>query len=250
MRPLRLSIIDEHGGSSLTPDLVERLRCAMMDDTTSRLVTLEGGRTAFCTGMNLGVLSAEELDRPTLQSQEALGRFGRLLDLISRDPRPVIALIDGPVIGGGIGLAAAADYVLASGKATFSLSEAFLGLIPATIFPFLARRIGIPRARWLALGAASLSPQEALAFGLVDRISDDLTGALERIARRILRADPRAIAEIKALIDSHYGVTEHYRSDAARRFARLLASPETQARLARFGEGGTPWPELPGEAAP
>jgi len=240
---LRLSIVDEQGGSSLTPLLVERLRVALMSDDGSRFVTIEGGPAAFCTGMDIGALAAPGEDPASTASLEVLGRFAALLDAIERAPRPVIALVDGPAIGGGTGLAAATDFVIATPRADFSLPEVFLGLIPAMVYPVLARRVGVPRARWLALGAASLSAEEALRMGLVDQVTEDLEGALEQCGRRLLRADPRALAEVKLLVAEHYGVSESYRSDASARFGRLFASPETRSRLARFGGGESPWPE-------
>jgi enoyl-CoA hydratase/carnithine racemase len=243
MKRLRLAIVDERGDASITPMLVDRLRAALTTDNSARFVTLEGGPNAFCTGMDPGSLVAFEKDPVSSENRENLNRFGALLEAIERSRLPVIALIDGPVIGGGIGLAGAADLVIATPKATFSLPEAFLGLIPAMVYPLLARRVGVARARWLAIGAASLSVAEALRIGLVDQIAEDLEVAVAACARRLLRTDPRALAEIKLMVAEHHGVTESYRSDATARFGRLLETPETRSRLVRFAGGEAPWPE-------
>jgi enoyl-CoA hydratase/carnithine racemase len=101
----------------------------------------------------------------------------------------------------------------------------------------------VARAKWLALGAVSLSVAEALRIGLVDQITEDLEIAVAECERRLTRTDPRALVEIKLLVAEHHGVPESYRSDAVMRLGRLLETPETRSRLARFAVGGVPWPE-------
>jgi enoyl-CoA hydratase/carnithine racemase len=240
---LRLAIVDERGGSSLTPRLVASLHAALRAESDARIVTLEGGPAAFCTGLNTDALPTPELPQDPSESRALLDRFVMLLDAIERTPVPVLALIDGPVLGGGVGLAAAADLALATPRATFGLPEALLGLIPAMVFPVLARRVGVPRARWIALGAATLSADEAFRVGLVDQVCDDLEGTLERYTRRFIRMDSRALAEIKLLVAEHFCVHDGYRADAAARFGRLLGNPDTRERLARFADGEAPWHE-------
>lgn len=249
MKRLRLAIEDERGGASLTPRLVERLRDALRTETDPGIVTLEGGPAGFCTGLDPDALADPATSPRASESEALLARLAALIDAIERAPRPVIALIDGPVIGGGVGVAAAADLVLATPRTTFSLPEALLGLIPATVFPVVAHRVGVARARWLALGAATLSATEALRVGLVDRVADDLEITLKRYTRRFVRMDPRALAEVKLLVAEHHGASDTYRKDAAARFARLLGSRETRTRLQRFAGGEVPWPEDGGPGA-
>lgn len=209
--------------------LTESLRAAPQ---ATRVVVLEGGEGVFCEG---GALDGAEEARPR--------RFAALLAALERDPRPVIALIDGPALGAGAGLAAASDVVLATRRATFGLPETLLGLIPAMVFPALARRIGIPRARRLALGAEPLSADEAFRVGLVDEVSDDLEAALARHARRLARMDPHAVATFKALLADHFPMPPAYEEQAAARLGELLARPEAQARIRRFLSGHAPWPD-------
>jgi polyketide biosynthesis enoyl-CoA hydratase PksH len=111
------------------------------------------------------------------------------------------------------------------------------------VYPFLARRIGSPRAKWLALGGASLSAEEAMRIGLVDQVSADPEAALAECSRRLARTDPRSIARMKDLIARHDPISHQYRRDAAARFVSLLQSPETRDRIARFVEGDAPWSE-------
>jgi len=235
---LRLAIQDERGQQRLSPALVERLIAELEADSDASAVVLEGGGDAFCEGLDLSALAERDIE-----ATAALGRFADLLDAIERTPRPVVALVDGAAMGGGVGLAAAADLVLAGPRATFGLPEALFGLIPAMVFPVLARRIGHARSRWLALSARTLTAEEAWRIGLVDEVADDLEAALDRHARRLERLDPRAMAAIKRIAALHASTIAAYRESAAALFHELLERPEARERIARFLEGRTPWPD-------
>jgi enoyl-CoA hydratase/carnithine racemase len=211
---------------------IDRLAESLRSSTGSRLVVLEGAAGVFCEG---GALDDAEDARPR--------RFAALLAALERDPRPVVALVDGPALGAGAGLAAVADVVLASPRAAFGLPETLLGLIPAMVFPALARRIGIPRARRLALGGEPLSAGEAFRIGLVDEVSENPEAALARHARRFARMDPHAVATFKALLADHFPISPAYEEEAAARLRELLARPETQDRIRRFLAGQAPWPD-------
>jgi enoyl-CoA hydratase/carnithine racemase len=211
---------------------VDRLIAALAGDVASRLLILEGEGGVFCEG---GAMDDAAEPRPR--------RFATLLAALERDRRPVIALVDGAALGAGAGLAAAADVVIATPRATFGLPETLLGLIPAMVFPPLARRMGVPRARRLALGAAPLSAEEAWRCGLADEVSDDLEAALSRHCRRLLRMDPTAVAALKALVAEHFPAPPAYEDAAAARLLALMALPATRERIRRFLAGDTPWPD-------
>jgi enoyl-CoA hydratase/carnithine racemase len=211
---------------------IDRLAEALRAAPPAGLVVLQGADGVFCEG---GALDDPEEPRPR--------RFAALLAALERHPRPVVALVDGPALGAGAGLAAAADLVLASPRAAFGLPETLLGLIPAMVFPALARRIGIPRARRLALGAEPLTAGEAFRIGLVDEVSENPEAALARHARRLTRMDPHAVATFKALLADQFPMPTTYEDAAAERLRELLARPETQDRIRRFLAGQAPWPD-------
>lgn len=238
----RLIIHDATAPGRLTPALIERLVAALEEETEARVVTLEGDGDVFCEGYDLTALAQADTED---QGTVLLERFGALLDAITATPRPVIALVDGSTQGGGVGLAAAADLVIATPRATFALPEALFGLLPAMVFPVLARRIGAPQARWLAMGGASVSALDAWRLGLVDELADDLEATLRRHLRRLSRMDPRAVAAVKAMVAAWDATPASYRPHAAAGFLRLQVSDETRARINRFLAGETPWPETP-----
>ena len=237
---LRLSLRNADGEMRLVPELIENLLRALSSDLTSRLVILEGIPGSFCEGLDLNSLVQQQVEDHT---DIGLARFAQLLAAIEQTPRPVIALVDGQAMGGGMGLVAAADLVLASSRASFALPETVMGMIPAVVFPYVARRIGIPKARLLALGAKPLSAASAFQVGLVDEIADDLEATCRRYARRFAYMEPQAIGTMKALIATYFTVPANYQTDAVSRLHELLTSQETRMRLRRFVAGESPWME-------
>jgi enoyl-CoA hydratase/carnithine racemase len=218
---------------------IDRLGAALGTEPEARLVVVEGEGGVFCEG---GALDDATEPRPR--------SFGALLAALERDPRPVIALVDGAALGAGVGLAAAADLVLATHRSRFGLPEALLGLVPAMVFPPLARRIGVARARRLALGAEPLTAEEAYRVGLVDELSDELPAAFARHERRLVRMDKAALASLKALVGRHFGTPAGYDEDAALVLIERMAHADTRDRIRRFLAGETPWPmalETPGK---
>jgi enoyl-CoA hydratase/carnithine racemase len=236
---LRLTLWDEEVGDTVTPALVEGLLARLEEAQEGCVITLEGRGDSFCQG-----LSIEALAQPDCDVRRELARFGRLLHALEHAPGPVVALVKGPAMGGGLGIAASADLVLATPAARFGLPEVMLGLVPAIVFPLVARRMGPVRARSLALGAATLSAAEARTLGLVDEVTEHPEQALEGYLRRFRRMDRRAMAAVKALAAVYQTDPAAYADAAVESFARLLGSDETRGRLGRFMEGGTPWEEV------
>jgi enoyl-CoA hydratase/carnithine racemase len=236
---LRLTLWDEEVCDGLTPAMVDGLLARLEEAPQGCVVTLEGRGESFCQGLSL-----EALAQPDCDVAIELARFGRLLRAVENAPGPVVALVNGPAMGGGLGIVAAADLVLATPDARFGLPEVMLGLVPALVFPLVARRMGVVRARSLALGAATLSPAEARTVGLVDVVTEHLEETLEAYLRRFRRMDRRAMAAVKALAALYPTDPAGYTAAAVEGFARLLGSEETRARIQRFVEGGAPWEEV------
>lgn len=219
--------------SRLSWDEVDRLHERVRAVRRGTL-TLEGAAGVFCEG---GALD------PAASGEPRPERFADLLRAIEEAPVVVLAVVDGPALGAGAGLAAAADLVIATPRARFGLPETVMGLVPAMVFPVLARRLGVARARRLALGAAALTAEEALAAGLVDEIAADGETAAARARRRLARQDPDAVAALKALVAGHFAAGAAYESAAADALRARWASGETRRRVRRYAEGDAPWDE-------
>ena len=171
-----------------------------------------------------------------LQALNAAG--GRFFARFATLSAVTIALVDGAAVGGGMGLAAAADIVIATPKARFALSETSLGIPPAQIAPHLVARLGERVARRLALTGARLDGREAAAVGLADffcESEEEREARLAELIERVERCAPGANAETKRLVRAcRVESPETYVETAARSFATALRGPEGREGLAAF----------------
>src|SRR5215471_8173568 len=149
--PLR----NEAGHAVLDGRLLRRLEELAARATAEPLIL--GGTGEFCRGLDL----ASVLDRPRGEPARMLRAFADLLEKLTSAPVPIVAVVDGAALGGGAGLAAVADFVVATPRARFALPEMLFGLVPAVVFPYVARRVGYARARRLALSGETLDADEA-----------------------------------------------------------------------------------------
>jgi len=217
----------------IAPPLVEALLAELRSPAGA--VVLEGGDGVFCEGLDLAWTASATAD----EKSALLRRYATLLETVSGVPVPSVALVDGKAAGGGLALAAAADLVIATPASTFALPEVFAGLAPAVALPWVARRTGPARARRLALGARPLDAGEALAAGLCDEIAGDPEAALAAHVARWRRAEPAALAAVKAL--SAAADEPDYLVGAVARMEALLASEPARRRIARALAGESPW---------
>ena len=170
----------------------------------ARMIVLRGAGGHFCSGgdikdMNFNPAGPDE-DDPIAQVN---ARFGELCLAYSRSRLPIIAVVEGAVMGGGFGLSCVADVVIGLGSVMFRLPETGLGIIPAQIGPFLVERLGYSEAKRLAVTGGKLGAEDALKIGLVHQVckdEDDLRAALAAQIAQIRKGAPNAIAETKALI--------------------------------------------------
>jgi methylglutaconyl-CoA hydratase len=158
---------------------------------------------------------------------------------IDRCPKPVIGKIHGAALGGGAGLAAVCDIVIASADAVFGFTEVKLGIIPAVISPFVLAKIGSSHARALFVTGERFDAKRAHHIGLVHEVvvADTLDVCVERVVNEILSAGPNAVAAAKALIprvtESSYVESRDLTAEA---IAKQRTSPEGQDGLRAFLE--------------
>ena len=209
-----------------------------------RAVLIESTGKSFCAGADLNWMkrTAEAVEEANLEDARVFGAMLRRLDTL---PQPTIALVQGPAYGGGVGIMAACDIVVAAKEAAFSLSEVRLGLIPATIAPYVVGAIGARNARRYFLTAERFSAIEAHRMGLVHQLVDgagELAGVAEQIVAQIFAGAPVAVAHAKALIADVDGlaIDAGLVEDLAQRIARARASEEGREGVAAFLEKRTP----------
>ena len=221
--------------------LIGELRDAFLDVATNahvRAVVLQGNGPSLCAGADIGWMKRAAEWSEAHNRADAL-RLSDMLAAIDGCPKPVIAIAHGNCLGGGVGLLACADMVVAVHGAKFGLSEVRLGLTPATISPFVLRAIGPRAARRWFLTAERFGPEEALVMGLATAIADCDASAraqVEAWLAPLLAGAPGAIADAKALIHdfANVTITDEVRSETATRIARRRASAEGKEGLSAF----------------
>lgn len=209
-----------------------------------RVVFVTGAQGYFSAGADLDWMRTAtgltEADNRDDAMQMAL-MLKRLHDL----PCLTVALVEGSAFGGGAGLAAACDMAIATRSARFAFSEVKLGLIPATISPYVVAAIGPRRARALFSAGQVFDAEQALKIGLVDEVVEDakaLERARDKISKDILACAPGAVADAKRLVDDVAGksIDHTLMEDTARRIARARVSPEGREGIDAFLGRRTP----------
>ena len=212
--PLRIER-DGRGVVTLTlhaPETRNALSAAMMDalsaaaddladDRDARVVVLTGAGETFCAGGDLNWMRAQADASPEERRREAR-RLADMLGRLDRLPQAVIGRVNGGAFGGGVGLMSVCDLCIGTEDARFGLTETRLGLIAATIGPYVAARIGPAAARRTMLSGERFGAEEAVRLGLLARAvpADELDREVERELSEHLKAAPGAVAATKAML--------------------------------------------------
>jgi methylglutaconyl-CoA hydratase len=234
---------DSH--NALNADLIEALtRCfeELAEDQETRVVVLSGEGRSFCAGADIGYMR-ETVGLSYEENLEDARRLAMMFWTIDECPKPVVAKVLGAAMGGGAGLLAVADVVVADSEARFAFSEVRLGIGPATIAPFVVRKIGTSHARSLFLTGERFGAERAREIGLVHRVvlRDGLDEAVEEKVGELLEGGPVAQATIKGLL-RRLETTEPMEAPGltARVISELRTGEEGQEGLAAFLEKREP----------
>jgi methylglutaconyl-CoA hydratase len=224
-------------GNALAADLVADLSSALSTAQRgeARALVLTGSGRHFCTGADLHELAAG-VDASIEEHTADASRLAALYTELLRCPLLTLAAVQGAAYGGGAGLAAACDLVVAAPEARFQFSEVRLGFVPAVVATFLPRRMSPVVLAKLVLDPQPMDPEAARAVGLVDRVAEDPVAAAVEWAREVCRkAAGSAIAESKRLLLAFTlpGLDQRL-ADAARANARQRAHPECRRGVAAF----------------
>lgn len=213
-------------------------------DGTKRLLILSGEGKSFCAGADLNWMKAMK-DYSDEENYQDSVKLSLLFSSLNDIPYPVIAKVNGATLGGGTGLVASCDYVIAAEEALFGFTEVGLGLVPAVISPYVINKIGESYARAYFLSGERFSSQEALNMNLVHKVVplSELDQNLEKQIERFLRAGPQAAREAKTLIkgvlkrEPH---SENLRDFTCKTIARVRTTPEGQEGMAALLEKRKP----------
>jgi polyketide biosynthesis enoyl-CoA hydratase PksH len=231
-------------GNPLSRAVIAGLHAALDEaegDPALRILAIEGAGGTFCAGMDF----AEATRTGPMTAEEVRALVGSLYDLFVRftaSPVTVVAIVDGPATAGGLGLVAASDIAIATPRASFQLSELLFGLLPATVAPFLVRRMGPQDPYRMTLTAERLDAPAALARRLVDEVTEKPAESLRRLMIRLDRIAPADIAAAKAYFRELWIIDAATREHAVGAISARIADPRTMPAIRAFLEqGATPW---------
>ena len=227
----------------LTSAVIEEISAVLnevRDDRNVRGITFTGAGEVFCAGGDLkafqqimaGGDEAEAIAQKT--SLEAATFFG----LIAHQPQVTVALVDGAAMAGGLGLACACDFVVATQEAKFAFTETRIGLPPAQIAQYVTKRLGYQKAKKMLVLGSKLTGGEAYLIGLVDKAvagHADLEAAESEIKQQVMACAPGAVAATKRIVEETLILEQdELRQSAAAHFAKALVGEEGQEGVKSF----------------
>jgi methylglutaconyl-CoA hydratase len=209
------------------------------DNPDIRVMVLTSTGKSFCAGADLGWMKrmADYSYQENLADSNALAQLFNVLNFM---PQATIAQVQGAAFGGALGLVSCCDIVVAANKASFCLSEVKLGLIPATISPYVINAIGLKAARRYFLTAERFFADQAKSIGLVDEVVDinELEDTTNAFVHTLLANGPMAVKAAKklALDVAHQPIDDKLIADTSDRIASIRVSEEGQEGLTSFFE--------------
>jgi isohexenylglutaconyl-CoA hydratase len=216
-------------------------------DREARALVLRGAGGAFCAGGDVGAMS----DMPPAPASgpdplvAPYRYFGEVLERLNRLPQAVIAVVEGPAVGGGLGMVCCSDVVILHKSAKLGIPEPRSGFIPSQMIPFLVRRVGEGAARHLAVTGAVIGADTASEMGLANFVCKNVEKKLKEILKEVGRMEPEALATVKRLVLDCATKGDRAVMDAAStELVRLLRKPQARAGMEAFlKKKPPPWSE-------
>ncbi len=252
-----ITTIDQRGVARLTmnrPDIRNAFNeqligeiCEAMGRLTSdpnvRVIVLTGAGKAFSAGADLNMMS-RAAKFSAAENKDDARRLAHMLGSIYDSPKPTVALVNGPAMGGGLGLIAACDIAIGADTSFFALSEVRVGLIPAVISPFVIQAITVRQARRYFLSGERFDAAEARRIGLLHKVvaADALNDELETTLNDLLVCGPSSQALAKELIRkvAYRPLSEPVMEETAGMIAKTRASKEGKEGVTAFLEKRKP----------
>lgn len=252
-----ITTIDKRGVARLTmnrPEIRnafnEKLICEICDtmghlnsDANVRAIVLTGAGKAFSAGADLNMMQ-RAAKFSAAENKDDARRLAHMLSSIFHSPKPTLALVNGPAMGGGLGLVAACDIAIGADTAFFALSEARLGLIPAVISPFVIQAITVRQARRYFLTGERFDAAKAAEIGLLHKVvaADALNDEADAMLGELLACGPNAQGLAKELIRrvAYRPLSDSVMEETAGMIAKTRASDEGKEGVASFLEKRRP----------
>ncbi len=241
----RVTLNRPHRRNAFDAGMVEELCRAFAElgrAPSTRAIVLTGNGSAFCAGADIDWMRSGGTLSPSEVQQEA-ERLMKMFRAIDECPCPVIARIQGPAFGGGVGMVAACDIAVAAGDATFALSEVRLGMVPAVIAPFLLRKTGESFLRRFCLTGEPFSASAAKHGNLIHDVVErnQLDVRVDELVQMVLRLAPQAVRDTKGLLRRLLTLSDGERwGTCVEANVRARLSAEAQEGLRAFLERRAP----------
>lgn len=225
---------------------MDRFLDELEENKYCRILILQGDKGVFSTGMDFeSVIPSSEkstMNGKNIYAEEFCEMYMKILNRLSLSSKIIISFVDGIATAGGVGLAAASDFVIATPRATFQLSELLWGLLPSMVVPFLIRRIGFQKAYSITISTLAVDADRALQWGLADEISDSPYNFAKQLMNRISKIEECNIVRAKHYFKKMWFVTEEMEQHAISQTQNLLNDKKIVQDLHNYIRYGQfPW---------
>jgi methylglutaconyl-CoA hydratase len=226
--------------NALHPELLSEMTelCQTLSKLSDvRVVLLDAEGANFCAGADLEWMRGQINNSFDDNKQDAI-TLGTFFHTLSTIPQPLIGVVQGKVFGGGLGLVACCDIVIATDESQYCFSEVKLGLIPATITPYIIRKIGYSFSRSLFVSAERFTAETAHRIGLIHQVTSasNLADFSLKFAHRLKQNGRMAMAQAKQLVDQFYPIEPQMIDFTAEMLAHVRIGDEAQERMKLFFE--------------
>lgn len=216
--------------NAFNPQLITEMTTALHElavDDTVRLLVLTGAGGSFSAGGDIAWMQ-ESIHYSAERNQADAAGLDAMFEALNTMPKPVLGRVNGAALGGGVGLVACCDLVVAVETAHFGFTEVKLGLLPAVIAQYVVPKIGLSHSRALFVAGERFSAERAYEIGLIHAITsaEELDSSVQSLAKRMLTGGPQAIAAAKRLVGAMW---EMERSTAKQYAIEAIAAARTSA---------------------
>ncbi len=246
---LRLTLSRPEKRNAFDEPMIEALEAEAVraaEEDAVRVVILDGDGPTFCAGADIDWMRRSG-SKSAADNRKSAARMAAMFEALDALPMPLVGRVHGACLGGGVGLLAVCDVVVAEASCTFAMSEVRLGIIPAVIAPYVTARIGPGRARELMLSGRRFTSEEAERIGLVHLVAgtDTLDDAIRDTVHELLQGAPGAQRHLKkflAELELRRARGEPLGPWTAEEIARARSTPEAREGLAAFlNREAPPW---------